>query len=1152
MKFFLTTILLVACVACTHAQNMEWVKQIGNTYGEMKPVCVERDDSGNMFIFGTYQGKADLDMDTSSSFRYAVRQHYFLAKYTPVGQLVWADTLDPRDQFASFNPSMSLKVDHAGQAVISAEFRDSMDVDPSASVSWLYANSMSNQFFCQYNSNGQLNWAFAIDCDNKTVFIDSMNAVYFAGSFSGAEDFDPGASVALLTPTGNNAYILKVNQQGQFIWAKCFQGNSSSIRSLVVNGNNDVIACGSYTGLTDFDPNAGTHNVMSTGLYDNVFINALDSNGNYLWTQLIALDTYQAAQVNSYQLKTDFNQEIIFTADVTGNLVFDPGGANQAYTATASGWFGDVFIAKYAANGNLQWVKQLGDAAYPGIMQINQGALGIDSLNRIYLLGSFGGTIDADPDTNQVFSMSANLTNDIFLLRLSDQGAFQYVKHYASNIFYTADVNHQSSMHMNDHFGPIIAGRFNQVSDFDPGAGVQQVASNQEDAYFLQLDHSGAFQWVRTIESTGSGLSTHSVVHDGYLYVYGTFFGTTDFDPDINQTDERKSWVESGYVSKYKTDGTYIGTIQIGDGSKLSVRIRSLAFDETGHMYLCGHFTGPVDMDPGPGVYTLQSKGASDLFLMKLDSAMQFVWAKGYGDTSTVPGTMEFTSGAAFNPGNQTITITGKCSVNSDLDPGAGTWYDPTANASLNSFLIQADTAGNLIWARVLPAFINGVYLDRTGNALLKGYINSTVDIDPGPGTTILNIGSMYSPGIFLKFDPNGQFLFAKMYATRVSAIAIDSSNHYFLTGDYGGTVQFETGNPGSQLYAPVIHTFILKYDSAGVYKWVKEFEQGRNTPFNICADRDQNIYVIGNFEDTVDFQPGPGVYPMMCQVPAFPPASIENGYLVKLNGNGDLVWSNQYMVDGMSFGLGYVQADTSGNVYVCGNLISDSLKILTPGSSQTLYVSGINDMLIQKIGQCPYHADSSSILSCGPYSVGGMTFTQSGVYHVITGCDSVQLLTLLVENINTSVTKTGDTLFAQPGYAGYQWYDCDAHLPLIGQTTSHLALNGLPGNFAVIISTPNCTDTSACFSVFPVHLDDQSASTISLFPNPCVDWLHVRTQSLDRERDYMIRNSIGQLMAAGTLQSDHTLIPVHSFGDGMYAISIEGIGVFKFMVHHQ
>lgn len=53
--------------------------------------------------------------------------------------------------------------------------------------------------------------------------------------------------------------------------------------------------------------------------------------------------------------------------------------------------------------------------------------------------------------------------------------------------------------------------------------------------------------------------------------------------------------------------------------------------DDSGNIYTTGFFSGTVDFDPGVGVQNLTSSGNSDIFISKMNSVGQFIWAKKMG-----------------------------------------------------------------------------------------------------------------------------------------------------------------------------------------------------------------------------------------------------------------------------------------------------------------------------------------------------------------------------------------------------------------------------------------------------------------------------------------------------------------------------------------
>ncbi|MBL0048100.1 MAG: hypothetical protein IPP32_08410 [Bacteroidetes bacterium] len=94
--------------------------------------------------------------------------------------------------------------------------------------------------------------------------------------------------------------------------------------------------------------------------------------------------------------------------------------------------------------------------------------------------------------------------------------------------------------------------------------------------------------------------------------------------------------------------------------------------DAYGNTYSTGSFRGTTDFDPGPGVYNLTSIG-TDMFILKLDPAGNFVWAKSIGGNLT--GTNAAGRGITLDAFNN-VYIFGYATYNSvvDYDPGPGVY----------------------------------------------------------------------------------------------------------------------------------------------------------------------------------------------------------------------------------------------------------------------------------------------------------------------------------------------------------------------------------------------------------------------------------------------------------------------------------------------
>ena len=146
------------------------------------------------------------------------------------------------------------------------------------------------------------------------------------------------------------------------------------------------------------------------------------------------------------------------------------------------------------------------------------------------------------------------------------------------------------------------------------------------------------------------------------------------------------------------------------------------------------------------------------------------------------------------------------------------------------------------------------------------------------------------------KLDSSGNYVWAKNFGAfagmfsfnRGEAVAVDSSDNVYITGEFTGTVDFDPGPGTANLTASNNNkTFVLKLDSSGNLVWVKPI--GSRTVTSIALDSSGNVYTTGDFKDTVDFDPGPGTTNLTQNGGGY------DAFVSKLDSSGDLVWAKSF-----------------------------------------------------------------------------------------------------------------------------------------------------------------------------------------------------------------------------------------------------------------
>jgi CHU_C Type IX secretion signal domain/IPT/TIG domain len=431
-------------------------------------------------------------------------------------------------------------------------------------------------------------------------------------------------------------------------WAKGLSGNVVGY-SVALDASGNVFTSGYLEGTADFDPGPGVFNLTSAGQRD-IFVSKLDANGNFVWAKVMGGTDYDDA----YTITIDAFGNVFTYGLFRGTADFDPGAGT--FNLTSAGCY---FISKLDNNGNFIFAKAI---QAPNASTYSQCKLMVtDPSGNIYVAGDFGGTGDFDPGPG-VFNMTANGT-DVFVSKLDNNGNLIWAK-------LLTGINNQISKSIGlDAAGNVYtAGILGFTMDFDPGPGVFNLTSLQNDVFISKLDTDGNFVWAKqmTVPNNSDRDFPDAITIDGSgnIYALGLFSGTVDFDPGpgvVNLT--AVAPYDDIFVSKWDPNGNFLWAATTGGDT--NSQGSSIATDAAGNVYTLGRFSGTVDFDPGASVFNLTSAGISDVYLSKLDPSGNFLWAQSSGGVSTDVGTSITIDGAGK------LYTTGYFTGPADFDPGA-------------------------------------------------------------------------------------------------------------------------------------------------------------------------------------------------------------------------------------------------------------------------------------------------------------------------------------------------------------------------------------------------------------------------------------------------------------------------------------------------
>jgi gliding motility-associated-like protein len=288
-----------------------------------------------------------------------------------------------------------------------------------------------------------------------------------------------------------------------------------------------------------------------------------------------------------------------------------------------------------------------------------------------------------------------------------------------------------------------------------------------------------------------------------------------------------------------------------------------------------------------------------------------------------------------------------------DFDPGPSVANLTATSSSGSLFIAKYSSTGAYQWAfNVSGGSSKGssIFVDASSNIYVTGYFLGVSDFNPGLGTA--NLVSNGSTDIFVaKYNSSGIYQWAFNIGgasqDNSTSVKVDAAGNVFLTGYFGGTVDFDPSSGVSNISSLGIYDgFVAKYNAVGSYQWAINIGTPSlpNTANSISIDGASNVYVTGSFYGTVDFDPGPGVANLQAN------GGTNDIFVAKYNTAGVYQWA--FNIGGPTSDVGYsIVTDMSGNVYLGGYFQNfpdfdpgpGSTNLLGPGAFLAKYDVGGN-----------------------------------------------------------------------------------------------------------------------------------------------------------------------------------------------------------------
>jgi len=349
-----------------------------------------------------------------------------------------------------------------------------------------------------------------------------------------------------------------------------------------------------------------------------------------------------------------------------------------------------ITISIYAQDPNILWQRTIGGSESEGLYELKQ------TTDGGYILGS-SSLSDISGDKTD----GSNGDFDMWIIKINSNGDIEWQNSIGGNNF---DDLH--SIELTPDGGYIACGE----STSNISGDKTEISRGSEDFWIVKLDASGNVEWDKTIGGDDYESFPKIKVIDGGYYICGDSFSNISGEKTEDAIGEDDFW-----LLKLDTSGNIVWQNTIGGAS--TDFFQSLAVTADGGCILGGISDSNISGDKSE-----DSKGSTDYWVVKIDSAGNIEWDKTLGGSQSdqLHNIIETSDNGYLLTGLSTSNISGDKTENSQ--GGSDYW------------IVKLDSSGIIEWQNTIggSSADNGHVAVQTadGKYIIGGYSKSDISGD--------------------------------------------------------------------------------------------------------------------------------------------------------------------------------------------------------------------------------------------------------------------------------------------------------------------------------------------------------------------------------------------------------------------------------------
>jgi uncharacterized delta-60 repeat protein len=397
--------------------------------------------------------------------------------------------------------------------------------------------------------------------------------------------------------------------------------SNDSARAVAPLPDEGCIVVGHYGGTATFGQGEPNQTVLGSAGSVDIFVARYNPDGTLLWAKRAG----SPATDTAFDVTAFADGSCIVTGWYTGTCVFGPGEPGVTTLNDVDG-LGEIFVARYHANGSLDWAVKAGR----NFDDIGESVAGFPDGSCI-VTGYFDTiAIFGEGEPNQTILNSAGTSPDVFIARYNADGTLAWVKQ-AGGV--EQDVGSGVAVFADGTF--VVTGYFGGAATFAPGEPEVTVliAAGILDMFVARYTGNGTLMWARRAGggdfTEGNGVAT---LPDGSCVVTGFLRGLAIFGlGDPGQTVLGSLYdTNDMFVAKYDAGGALLWARSGGGSAHDSGREVDVFPD--GGVAVSGIFGDIAVFALGlPEETFLISQGDLDAFVARYDANGTLMWVRAAG-----------------------------------------------------------------------------------------------------------------------------------------------------------------------------------------------------------------------------------------------------------------------------------------------------------------------------------------------------------------------------------------------------------------------------------------------------------------------------------------------------------------------------------------